>query len=151
MTSFAFILGVVPLVLASGAGAEMRQALGTTVFGGGAGVVLLRPLADALADGDTVYAVIKGAALGNDGAGKVSFTAPGVDGQTFTDIEAYGLERWLGEAGYTVVAKGELAPTRATLLSLPHRPSWARRQKPRAGVPRQPRAEARTAVRAAAS
>src|SRR5437016_12093409 len=32
MTSFAFILGVVPLVLASGAGAEMRQALGTTVF-----------------------------------------------------------------------------------------------------------------------
>src|SRR5437667_7749784 len=31
MTSFAFILGVVPLVLASGAGAEMRQALGTTV------------------------------------------------------------------------------------------------------------------------
>ncbi len=34
MTSFAFILGVVPLVLASGAGAEMRQALGTTVFSG---------------------------------------------------------------------------------------------------------------------
>jgi len=38
MTSFAFILGVVPLVLASGAGAEMRQALGTTVFFGMLGV-----------------------------------------------------------------------------------------------------------------
>jgi multidrug efflux pump len=38
MTSFAFILGVVPLVLATGAGAEMRQALGTTVFFGMLGV-----------------------------------------------------------------------------------------------------------------
>src|SRR6185295_8303201 len=34
MTSFAFILGVVPLVLATGAGAEMRHGLGTTVFSG---------------------------------------------------------------------------------------------------------------------
>ena len=38
MTSFAFILGVVPLVIATGAGAEMRQALGTTVFSGMVGV-----------------------------------------------------------------------------------------------------------------
>jgi len=38
MTSFAFILGVVPLVLAKGAGSEMRQALGTTVFFGMLGV-----------------------------------------------------------------------------------------------------------------
>jgi HAE1 family hydrophobic/amphiphilic exporter-1 len=38
MTAFAFILGVVPLMLASGAGAEMRQALGTTVFSGMLGV-----------------------------------------------------------------------------------------------------------------
>ena len=38
MTSFAFILGVVPLVLAQGAGAEMRQALGIAVFGGMLGV-----------------------------------------------------------------------------------------------------------------
>jgi multidrug efflux pump len=38
MTSFAFILGVVPLVLANGAGAEMRRALGTTVFFGMIGV-----------------------------------------------------------------------------------------------------------------
>ena len=40
MTSFAFILGVVPLLIASGAGAEMRQALGTTVFSGMLGVTV---------------------------------------------------------------------------------------------------------------
>ena len=40
MTSFAFILGVVPLVIASGAGAEMRQALGVAVFSGMLGVTL---------------------------------------------------------------------------------------------------------------
>ena len=48
MTSFAFILGVVPLVLAKGAGAEMRRALGTTVFFGMLGVtffgLLLTPV-----------------------------------------------------------------------------------------------------------
>ena len=38
MTSFAFILGVLPLVIAKGAGAEMRQALGTAVFFGMLGV-----------------------------------------------------------------------------------------------------------------
>ncbi len=41
MTSFAFILGVVPLVLASGAGAEMRQSLGTAVFSGMIGVTII--------------------------------------------------------------------------------------------------------------
>ncbi|MGB4865661.1 MAG: efflux RND transporter permease subunit, partial [Hyphomicrobium sp.] len=40
MTSLAFILGVVPLVFASGAGAEMRQSLGTAVFSGMIGVTL---------------------------------------------------------------------------------------------------------------
>ena len=40
MTSFAFILGVLPLMIATGAGAEMRQALGTTVFAGMLGVTL---------------------------------------------------------------------------------------------------------------
>ncbi len=38
MTSFAFILGVAPLVVATGAGAEMRQSLGTAVFSGMIGV-----------------------------------------------------------------------------------------------------------------
>jgi multidrug efflux pump subunit AcrB len=40
MTSFAFILGVVPLMVATGAGAEMRQALGTAVFFGMLGVTI---------------------------------------------------------------------------------------------------------------
>ncbi|MEM1412671.1 MAG: multidrug efflux RND transporter permease subunit, partial [Pseudomonadota bacterium] len=40
MTSFAFILGVVPLLIASGAGAEMRQSIGTTVFAGMLGVTV---------------------------------------------------------------------------------------------------------------
>ena len=40
MTSFAFIFGVLPLVLATGAGAEMRQSLGTAVFSGMIGVTL---------------------------------------------------------------------------------------------------------------
>ncbi len=40
MTSFAFIFGVVPLVIATGAGAEMRQSLGTAVFAGMLGVTV---------------------------------------------------------------------------------------------------------------
>jgi multidrug efflux pump len=40
MTSFAFIFGVVPLVIAHGAGAEMRRSLGTAVFAGMIGVTL---------------------------------------------------------------------------------------------------------------
>ena len=44
MTSFAFILGVVPLVIAEGAGAEARQALGTAVFAGMLGVTVFRPV-----------------------------------------------------------------------------------------------------------
>ncbi|KAG1473988.1 hypothetical protein G6F54_014326 [Rhizopus delemar] len=40
MTSFAFIAGVVPLVLATGAGAEMRHAMGIAVFAGMLGVTL---------------------------------------------------------------------------------------------------------------
>jgi len=52
-----------------------------TVFGDGIGVVILKRLQEALADGDFVYAVIRGAGLNNDGSNKVSFTAPSVDGQ----------------------------------------------------------------------
>ena len=52
-----------------------------TVFGNGAGVVVLRRLEDALADGDPIMAVIRGGAVSNDGAAKVGFTAPGGRGQ----------------------------------------------------------------------
>src|SRR5947209_5335417 len=52
-----------------------------SVSGDGVGVVLLKRLEDAVADGDTVYAVIKGSAMNNDGRRKVGFTAPAVEGQ----------------------------------------------------------------------
>ncbi|HEY2739308.1 MAG TPA: type I polyketide synthase, partial [Thermoanaerobaculia bacterium] len=52
-----------------------------TVGGSGVGLVVLKRLADALADGDTIHAVIKGFATNNDGAFKMGYTAPGVDGQ----------------------------------------------------------------------
>ena len=51
-------------------------------LGNGVGVVVLKRLDDALADGDTICAVIRGSAINNDGARKASFTAPGVDGQS---------------------------------------------------------------------
>ncbi len=52
-----------------------------TTFNDGAGVVALRRLQDAIDDGDHIHAVIRGCAIGNDGASKVSFTAPSVSGQ----------------------------------------------------------------------
>ncbi|MFF1716732.1 amino acid adenylation domain-containing protein [Streptomyces sp. NPDC058268] len=52
-----------------------------TVFSDGVGVVVLRRLSDALAAGDTVYAVVRGSAINNDGSDKVGFTAPSVTGQ----------------------------------------------------------------------
>jgi amino acid adenylation domain-containing protein/non-ribosomal peptide synthase protein (TIGR01720 family) len=63
------------------------QARGT-VRGNGAGVVVLRRLEDALADGDTIHAVIRGSAINNDGAEKVGYTAPSVTGQARVIREA---------------------------------------------------------------
>ncbi len=89
-----------------------RDAAGT-VFSNGLGIVVLRRLRDAIEDGDTIYAVIKGAALNNDGSTKVSFTAPSVDGHaqvismaqmlggidpaTISYIEAHGTGTALGD------------------------------------------------------
>ncbi|HZF11551.1 MAG TPA: MupA/Atu3671 family FMN-dependent luciferase-like monooxygenase [Thermoanaerobaculia bacterium] len=52
-----------------------------TVIGSGVGVVVLKRLEDALADGDSIVAVIRGSAINNDGATKVGYTAPSVEGQ----------------------------------------------------------------------
>ncbi|HLG55434.1 MAG TPA: SDR family oxidoreductase [Vicinamibacterales bacterium] len=52
-----------------------------TIVGSGVGLVVLRRLSDALADGDTVRAVILGAGLNNDGSDKVGYTAPSFRGQ----------------------------------------------------------------------
>ena len=84
-----------------------------TVFSDGAGVVLLKTLDAALRDGDTIYGVIKGIGINNDGNNKSSFTAPSTEGQsaaiamaisdaaidpaTITYIEAHGTATPLGD------------------------------------------------------
>ncbi|MCC5622300.1 type I polyketide synthase, partial [Nostoc sp. CHAB 5715] len=84
-----------------------------TIFGSGVGVVVLKPLENAIADGDCIYAVIKGSAINNDGSSKISYTASSVDGQaqaiaealaiaqvepeTVTYIEAHGTGTSLGD------------------------------------------------------
>jgi len=88
------------------------QAQGT-VGGNGVGIVVLKRLEDALRDGDTIDAVIKGSAVNNDGAMKVSYTAPRIDSQaaviraaqtmaevspeTITYIEVHGTGTPLGD------------------------------------------------------
>jgi acyl transferase domain-containing protein len=59
-----------------------------TVFGSGGGILVLKRLADALADGDNVHAVIKGSAVNNDGSEKTGYTAPSVNGQADVVVEA---------------------------------------------------------------
>src|SRR6185436_2592058 len=52
-----------------------------SVPGNGGAIVVLKRLSEAMADGDCIHAVIKGSAINNDGAAKVGYTAPSVDGQ----------------------------------------------------------------------
>ncbi|MGC5015653.1 SDR family NAD(P)-dependent oxidoreductase [Streptosporangium sp. DT93] len=66
---------------------------GGTVMGSGAGVVALKRMSDAIADGDVIHAVILGSASNNDGRLRAGYTAPGVDGQ------AEVIESALGVAG----------------------------------------------------
>ncbi|MHC6529717.1 beta-ketoacyl synthase N-terminal-like domain-containing protein [Vibrio proteolyticus] len=88
------------------------QASGT-VFGDGVGVVVLKPLREAIKDNDSIYATIIGTATNNDGANKVGFTAPSNQGQvdvirsalsdanisaeTLSFIEAHGTGTRLGD------------------------------------------------------
>ncbi len=62
-----------------------------TVFGDGAGVVVLKRLKDALKDGDSIYAVIKGSAINNDGNRKMVFSAPSVLGQKKVISDAFAI------------------------------------------------------------
>ncbi|HEV2679736.1 MAG TPA: SDR family NAD(P)-dependent oxidoreductase, partial [Rhodanobacter sp.] len=59
-----------------------------SVIGDGVGVVVFKRLEDALADGDHIYAVVKGSALNNDGSLKVGYTAPSIEGQAAVVAEA---------------------------------------------------------------
>lgn len=81
-----------------------------TVGSDGAGVVVLRRLAEARSDGDHIYAVIRGSALGNDGPDRVGYTAPGVSGQARVisrALAAAGVDA--GTIGY-VEAHGTATP-----------------------------------------
>jgi len=64
-----------------------------TIFGEGVGVAVLKRLPEALADGDHIYAVIKGSAANNDGQGKVGYTAPGTRGERDVIMMAQKLAR----------------------------------------------------------
>ena len=62
-----------------------------TVGGDGVGIVILKRLADAIADGDCIHAVIKGSAINNDGSAKIGYTAPSIDGQAKVIAEALAI------------------------------------------------------------
>ncbi len=59
------------------------------LFGEGAGVVVLKRYEDAVKDNDTIWAVIRGSAINNDGSNKVGFLAPSVDGQSIAIRRAH--------------------------------------------------------------
>ena len=62
-----------------------------TIFGSGVGAVLLKPLEDAVADRDHIFAVIKGTAANNDGSNKSSYTAPSLGQQSQAVVDALDL------------------------------------------------------------
>ncbi|MGH2480710.1 MAG: ketoacyl-synthetase C-terminal extension domain-containing protein, partial [Ktedonobacteraceae bacterium] len=59
-----------------------------SVLSNGVGVVAMKRFREALEDGDTIYAIIRGSATNNDGSQRVSYTAPGLDGQSGVMAEA---------------------------------------------------------------
>jgi len=71
-----------------------------SIMGNGVGVVALKRFHEAVADGDHIYAVIRGSAINNDGSLHVSYTAPGLNGQKEIIAEA------LGHAGVDVESIG---------------------------------------------
>jgi acyl transferase domain-containing protein/thioesterase domain-containing protein/acyl carrier protein len=77
-----------------------------TVFSSGVGIVVLRRLEDAIADHDTVHAVILGSAVNNDGQRKAGFLAPSVAGQAAVIEEALGVAGLSAETISYVEAHG---------------------------------------------
>ncbi len=62
-----------------------------TVSGSGVGIVVLKRLGEALAARDHIYAIIRGSAINNDGAAKIGYTAPGINGQAEVIAEAQAM------------------------------------------------------------
>ena len=85
------------------------QAAGLT-GGSGVGLVLLKHLEEALTDGDYIHAVIKGSAINNDGALKMDYMAPSVDGQAAAITEALAIAGMESTAISYVEAHGTATP-----------------------------------------
>lgn len=101
------------IISADGTCRTFDAAAGGTVGGDGAGIVVLKRLGDARADGDRIRAVLRGSAVNNDGSNRVGFTAPSVEGQaavirdaqlvagvdagTITYVEAHGTATPIGD------------------------------------------------------
>lgn len=85
------------------------QAQGT-VSGSGVGIVVLKRLEEAIADGDYIHAAIKGSALNNDGAFKIGYTAPSIDGQAQAIADALALAEVHPETISYVEAHGTGTP-----------------------------------------
>jgi acyl transferase domain-containing protein/SAM-dependent methyltransferase/acyl carrier protein len=83
---------------------------GGTVPSSGAGLVLLKRLEDAIRDNDTIYAVIKGSAVNNDGADKIGFTAPSVNGQAAVIAEALAVANVPADSIDYIEAHGTATP-----------------------------------------
>ena len=98
------------MVSPDGACRAFDDAAQGTVFGGGVGVVALKRLADAVADGDQVYAVIRGYGLTNDGSQKASYTAPSADGQAEAIFLAQAMAGFSAETISYVEAHGTATP-----------------------------------------
>ncbi len=81
-----------------------------TVGGSGIGIVLLKRFEDAEADGDHIWALIKGTAINNDGAQKVGYTAPRVEGQAKVIRAAHVASRIEPESIRYVEAHGTGTP-----------------------------------------
>jgi acyl transferase domain-containing protein len=81
-----------------------------TVSGNGVGIVVLKRLEDALRDGDRIEAVIRGSAINNDGAAKVGYTAPSVDGQAAVIAEAQTIAGVTADSISYVEAHGTATP-----------------------------------------
>jgi amino acid adenylation domain-containing protein len=81
-----------------------------TVFGHGAGVVVLKRLEDAVSDGDHIVAVIKGFGVNNDGGRKAGYTAPSVDGQSDVILMAHALAGFSPETIGYIEAHGTATP-----------------------------------------
>jgi len=81
-----------------------------THAGSGAGIVVLKRLTDALADRDTIHAIIRGSAINNDGSGKLGYTAPSVEGQAKVIAEALAVAGINAESIGYIEAHGTATP-----------------------------------------